>query len=82
MSKVLKKADTVYGKKTEREESIEQIALLGNTLQKVENKVQQEKIMTSLLYHLCNLSWQDKINAEDLLMNQVERVINGLEPEL
>lgn len=81
MSKVLKKADTVYGKKTEREESIQQISFLGETLQNTKNKIQQEKIMTSMLYHMCNVAWQDKINPEELLMNQIERVINGLEPK-
>ena len=82
MSKVLKKADTIYGKKIDREESVQQLALLGKTLEKVENKTQQEKVMTSMLYHMCNLAWQDKINQEELLMNQIEKVINGLEPEI
>ena len=79
MCKILKKADTVYEKKILREESIEQIALLGECLKHSRNKKQQEKVMTTILEHLCNVAWQDNINLEELLMNQAEKVIEGLE---
>lgn len=79
MCKILKKADTVYEKKILREESIEQIALLGECLKNSRNKKQQEKVMTTILEHLCNVAWQDNINLEELLLNQAEKVIEGLE---
>lgn len=79
MCKILKKADTVYEKTILREESIEQIALLGECLKNSRNKKQQEKVMTTILEHLCNVAWQDNINLEELLMNQAKKVIEGLE---
>ena len=79
MCKILKKADTVYEKKILREESIKQIALLGECLKNSRNKKQQEKVMTTILEHLCNVAWQDNINLEELLMNQAKKVIVGLE---
>ena len=79
MAKVLKKADTVYGRKVVREESLDQIVLLGERLKNSKDKNQQEKVMTTMLYHLCNVAWQDKINLEELLMKQTEKVIEGLE---
>ena len=79
MTKVMKKADTVYGKKIEKEESLLQLSLLGEALNNCDEKGRQEKIMSSMLYHMCNMAWQDRINLEELLSRQIEKVIEGLE---
>lgn len=79
MCKVLKKADAAYQKRTSREESLEEISKLVTGLKNVENREEEEKTISSMLYHLCNLSWQDKINPEELLIGEIEKIISDLE---
>jgi len=80
-AKVQKKADTVYRHKTEKEVSLSQIALLANQLEHSSSKEQIEKLMTSMLYHMTNVAWQEKINLEECLMNKTDTLILNLEPE-
>lgn len=79
LSKVLKKSDTIYNTKITKEESLSQIIMQGNLLSKVESKEAEEESMTCLLYHLCNIAWQDKINLEELLINKTENIIDTQE---
>ena len=81
MSKVLKKADTVYEQKTDREESMQQISLLAKSFKEIDDKKESEKILSSMLYHMCNVAWQERINLEELLMKQTDKIIESLEPE-
>ena len=80
-AKVQKKADTVYKHKTEKEVSLSQISLLANQLEHSSSKEQTEKLMTSMLYHMTNVAWQEKINLEECLMNKTDTLILNLEPE-
>lgn len=80
-AKVQKKADTVYKHKIEKEVSLSQIALLANQLEHSSSNEQIEKIMTSMLHHMTNVAWQEKINLEECLMNKTDTLIKTLEPK-
>ena len=60
--------------------SVSQIALLSSQLEKVTSKEQKEKLMTSMLYHMTNVAWQENINLEECLMKNVDTIIDALEP--
>lgn len=78
-AKVLKKTDTIYGAKIEKEESLAKLISLVNTLQQAEGEEQKE-LMADLLYQLCNIAWQDKLNLEELLLLKTEEGIETWEP--
>ena len=44
------------------------------------SKEQKQKLMTSMLYHMTNVAWQESINLEESLMQNIDTVINALEP--
>ena len=79
-AKVQKKAAVNYHHKMDVEFSVSQIALLANQLEKVTSKEKKEKLMTSMLYHMTNVAWQENINLEECLMKNIDTVINSLEP--
>ncbi len=79
-AKVQKKAAVNYHHKMDEEFSISQIALLAGQLEKTNSREQKEKIMTSMLYHMTNVAWQKNINLEECLMNNIDTIIESLEP--
>ena len=79
-AKVQKKAAVNYHHKMDAEFSISQIALLASQLENVKSKEQKEKLMTSMLYHMTNVAWQENINLEDNLMKNIDVLIGALEP--
>jgi len=79
-AKVQKKAAVNYHHKIDKDFSLNQITLLANQLGNAETKEQKEKLMTSILYHMTNVSWQEQINLEECLMNNVDTIIEALEP--
>lgn len=79
-AKVQKKAAVNYHHKMDADFSTSQIALLATQLEQAKNKDQKEKLMTSMLYHMTNVAWQDGINLEECLMKNIDTVINTLEP--
>lgn len=79
-AKVQKKAAVNYHHKTDAEFSISQIALLASQLENTTSKEGKQKIMTSMLYHMTNVAWQENINLEECLMQNIDTVINALEP--
>lgn len=79
-AKVQKKAAVNYQHKTDADFSINQIALLGSQLEKAATREQKEKLMTSMLYHMTNVAWQEQINLEECLMNHIDIMIEALEP--
>ena len=79
-AKVQKKAAVNYHHKMDEEFSVSQIALLAAQLEKTNSKEQKEKLMTSMLYHMTNIGWQNNINLEECLMINVDKVIEALEP--
>ena len=44
------------------------------------SKETKEKLMTSMLYHMTNVAWQENINLEDNLMQNIDVLIHALEP--
>lgn len=79
-AKVQKKAAVNYQHKMDEEFSINQITLLAGKLENASSKEQKEKLMTSMLYHMTNVAWQEKINLEECLMKNVDTIIEALEP--
>lgn len=79
-AKVQKKAAVNYHHKMDSDFSISQIALLAAQLENVKSKEQKEKLMTSMLYHMTNVAWQENINLEECLMMNVDTIIDALEP--
>ena len=79
-AKVQKKAAVNYHHKMDEEFSISQITLLANQLNMTNSKEQKQKLMTSMLYHMTNIGWQNNINLEECLMINVDKVIEALEP--
>ena len=79
-AKVQKKAAVNYHHKMDEEFSISQIALLAGQLENANSKEQKEKIMTSMLYHMTNVAWQENINLEECLMHNIDTIIETLEP--
>lgn len=79
-AKVQKKAAVNYHHKMDADFSISQIALLAAQLENVKSKEQKEKLMTSMLYHMTNVAWQENINLEECLMLNVDTIIDALEP--
>ena len=79
-AKVQKKAAVNYHHKMDAEFSISQIALLASQLKNAKSKEQKEKLMTSMLYHMTNVAWQENINLEDNLMKNIDVLIGALEP--
>lgn len=79
-AKVQKKAAVNYHHKMDSDFSASQIALLASQLEKVTSKEQREKLMTSMLYHMTNIAWQENINLEDNLMKNIDVLIDALEP--
>ena len=79
-AKVQKKAAVNYHHKMDAEFSISQIALLASQLENAKSKEQKEKLMTSMLYHMTNVAWQENINLEDNLMKNIDVLISALEP--
>lgn len=79
-AKVQKKAAVNYHHKIDKEFSTSQIALLASHLEHTKNKEQKEKLMTSMLYHMTNIAWQEGINLEDCLMKNIDTTIEALEP--
>ena len=79
-AKVQKKAAVNYHHKMDADFSVSQIALLANQLEHVNSKNQKEKLMTSILYHMTNVAWQEGINLEECLMKNIDAVIDALEP--
>ena len=78
-AKVQKKAAVNYHHKVDAEFSTSQVALLATQLELVKTKEQKEKIMTSMLYHMTNVAWQEGINLEECLMKNIDTVIEALE---
>ena len=60
--------------------STSQIALLATQLENAKAKDQKEKLMTSMLYHMTNVAWQENINLEESLMRNIDTIIDTLEP--
>ena len=79
-AKVQKKAAVNYHHKMDAEFSISQISLLASQLENAKSKEQKEKLMTSMLYHMTNVAWQENINLEDNLMKNIDVLIGALEP--
>lgn len=79
-AKILKKASSHYNSKIAKEVSLEQIALLGVQLGQMETAGQKEKLMTSMLYHMANVAWQEGINLEKGLLDRMNSVIRTFEP--
>ena len=79
-AKVQKKAAVNYYHKIDEEFSLSQVALLATQLEKVKSKEQKEKLMTSMLYHMTNIAWQENINLEECLMKNINAVIDAVEP--
>ena len=79
-AKVQKKAAVNYHHKMDAEFSISQIDLLASQLENAKSKEQKEKLMTSMLYHMTNVAWQENINLEDNLMKNIDVLISALEP--
>ena len=79
-AKVQKKAAVNYHHKMDAEFSVNQIALLAGQLTTALSKDNKEKLMTSMLYHMTNIAWQENINLEECLMRNIDTVINALEP--
>ena len=79
-AKVQKKAAVNYHHKMDAEFSVSQIALLASQLENVKSKEKKEKLMTSMLYHMTNVAWQENINLEEALMLNIDTIINALEP--
>ena len=64
----------------DEEFSMSQVALLANQLEMAKSKEQKQKLMTSMLYHMTNIAWQENINLEECLMKNINTVIDALEP--
>ena len=79
-AKVQKKASVNYHHKMDAQFSSSQIALLASQLEHANTKEQKEKLMTSMLYHMTNVAWQENINLEECLMKNVDTIIEALEP--
>lgn len=79
-AKVQKKAAVNYHHKMDADFSVSQIALLAGQLEKAQSKEIKEKLMTSMLYHMTNVAWQENINLEECLMMNVDTIIDALEP--
>lgn len=79
-AKVQKKAAVNYRHKMDEEFSINQITLLAGELGNASSKEKKEKLMTAMLYHMTNVAWQEGINLEECLMNNVDTIIEALEP--
>ena len=79
-AKVQKKAAVNYHHKMDAELSISQITLLASQLENAKSKEQKEKLMTSMLYHMTNVAWQESINLEECLMKNIDTMIEALEP--
>lgn len=78
--KVLKRVDNHYKSRIEENVSLEQIILLAGQLSSVWETAHKEKIMVSLLYHMANVAFQEKINLEKGLMDRMNAVIETYEP--
>lgn len=79
-AKVQKKASVNYHHKMDAEFSIAQISMLAQQLEKASSKDMKQKLMTSILYHMTNVAWQDNINLEESLMKNIDTIIDTLEP--
>lgn len=79
-AKVQKKAAVNYHHKMDVDFSINQIELLAGQLANTKAKETREKLMTSMLYHMTNVAWQENINLEDGLMRNIDTIIETLEP--
>ena len=79
-AKVQKKAAVNYHHKMDAEFSISQISMLAQQLEKASSKDMKQKLMTSILYHMTNVAWQDNINLEESLMKNIDTIIDTLEP--
>lgn len=79
-AKVQKKAAVNYHHKVDVEFSIVQVSMLAQQLEKAPSKEMKQKLMTSMLYHMTNVAWQENINLEECLMLNIDTVINALEP--
>lgn len=79
-AKVQKKAAVNYHHKMAAEFSLSQVSMLAQQLEKASSKEMKEKIMTAMLYHMTNAAWQENINLEECLMQNIDTVINSLEP--
>lgn len=79
-AKVQKKAAVNYHHKMDAEFSVSQISLLASQLEKTTSKESKQKLMTSMLYHMTNIAWQENINLEESLMKNIDTVIEVLEP--
>ena len=80
-AKVLKKADSHYNNKMEKDTSLKQIVLLSLKLGQMETAIQKEKLMVSILYHMANVAWQEGIDLEKGLLDRVNAVVESLEPK-
>lgn len=79
-AKVQKKAAVNYQHKMDEDFSVKQIMLLASQLENAKSKEQMEKLMTSMLYHMTNVAWQENINLEECLMKNVDTIVEALEP--
>lgn len=79
-AKVQKKAAVNYHHKMDVDFSINQIELLAGQLGNAKTKETKEKLMTSMLYHMTNVAWQENINLEEGLMRNIDTIIETLEP--
>ena len=79
-AKVQKKAAVNYHHKVDVEFSIVQVSMLAQQLEKAPSKEMKQKLMTSMLYHMTNVAWQENINLEESLMLNIDNVIDALEP--
>lgn len=79
-AKVQKKAAVNYHHKMDSEFSISQVSMLAQQLEKASSKDMRQKLMTSMLYHMTNVAWQESINLEECLMKNIDTIIDALEP--
>ena len=79
-AKVQKKAAVNYHHKMDSEFSISQVSMLAQQLEKASSKDIRQKLMTSMLYHMTNVAWQESINLEECLMKNIDTIIDALEP--
>ncbi len=80
--KVIKKLDQSYNSRIEVNDSVGHLLLLAQSLGTMEEKERREGILASMLYHMANIAYQDKISLEKLLLDRMNTVIEAYEPDL
>lgn len=80
--KVMKYLDQSYDSKMSEEESANQLSLLALSLGSVRDKKGKEGIFASMLYHMANIAYREKIGLERLLLDRMDTIIEAYEPDL